>query len=305
MSEIEGGRIVLVAGTARSGSTVLDLMLGSGPASFSCGEVKAWFRPSKPHHLSPRCQCGSQVCPVWTRLVDLRPAEFHRGVISRLGHQVVVDSSKTLSWLRDCRRWAEQAGLRVDLVLTWKDPLELAWSFARRASGDFAVEPVLDHFKSYYTMAISLGIPVTAVRNADLQADPAGTVAFINTVLELPGRDGQEEFWRTEHHHLFGSEAAIRQLGSRSQAPSAPTPSKFVDRWQRECSRPEIAAVAELLASLTPGSVSSPGPTGSGRFGPGKYVVQRSVESARTISVGLRNPSLVIERRRVRRKRRT
>lgn len=50
--------LISICGEGQSGSTMLDLMLGNGYDTFSCGEVYAWFRPWRTHHFRITCSCG-------------------------------------------------------------------------------------------------------------------------------------------------------------------------------------------------------------------------------------------------------
>jgi UDP-N-acetylglucosamine transferase subunit ALG13 len=64
----QGPRIVFVAGWGRSGSTLLDRMLGQVPGVFSAGELRdVWRRGVLEDRL---CGCGERfsTCPVWTEI---------------------------------------------------------------------------------------------------------------------------------------------------------------------------------------------------------------------------------------------
>jgi hypothetical protein len=63
-------RIVYVVGKGRSGSTLLDDLLGTVPGVASLGELRLlWSRGFAPGY---RCACGEDVssCPVWSRAVE-------------------------------------------------------------------------------------------------------------------------------------------------------------------------------------------------------------------------------------------
>lgn len=67
-------RVVFIAGEGRSGSTLLDRILGSCPGFFSCGElIFIWDRGLANDQL---CGCGEvfSSCPLWTTV--LRNCEF-------------------------------------------------------------------------------------------------------------------------------------------------------------------------------------------------------------------------------------
>ena len=74
-------RLVMVCGAARSGTTMLDLMLGNAEDAFSCGEIYALFRPFRTHHFDPECTCGSRDCDTWRQLRAVPEADFHRSVL--------------------------------------------------------------------------------------------------------------------------------------------------------------------------------------------------------------------------------
>ncbi|HSA66372.1 MAG TPA: sulfotransferase, partial [Methyloceanibacter sp.] len=74
-------RVIYIAGTSHSGSTLLDLMLNAHPAIFSAGEVLKLNRQLGINHprkqTGASCSCGAPSlwqCPVWSR-VDARTRE--------------------------------------------------------------------------------------------------------------------------------------------------------------------------------------------------------------------------------------
>ena len=62
-------QVVYIAGYGRSGSTLLDSLLGNHPQVFGAGEVNRVFRRL---HLNEPCACGSTMrdCAFWTAVVD-------------------------------------------------------------------------------------------------------------------------------------------------------------------------------------------------------------------------------------------
>lgn len=57
-------QIAYIAGYGRSGSTLLDVLIGALPGTVGAGELRHLFREA---HRQARCSCGSLVtaCPVW------------------------------------------------------------------------------------------------------------------------------------------------------------------------------------------------------------------------------------------------
>lgn len=68
--------LINILGAGRSGTTMLDLMLGNDNNSFSLGEVHAWFRPFRKHHFEIDCNCGNKNCNYWTEVKNLKEKLF-------------------------------------------------------------------------------------------------------------------------------------------------------------------------------------------------------------------------------------
>ena len=62
-------RIVYIAGYGRSGSTLLDILLGNHPRMFGVGEVSAFFQEWSG---GTPCSCGHslEACPFWSEVID-------------------------------------------------------------------------------------------------------------------------------------------------------------------------------------------------------------------------------------------
>ena len=120
--------LVNICGTARSGNTMLDLILGNSDDTFSCGEVYAWFHPYRQHHFKINCSYGNNPCQTWEKIKDEPENEFHAAIFKTLGVSFVIDSSKDLCWLIDTQTWAFANNLKSINLVIWKDLLELAYS---------------------------------------------------------------------------------------------------------------------------------------------------------------------------------
>ena len=64
-------RVLFIGGYARSGSTVLDILLGQSEGFCSVGELR--FIWQRGFVEDQRCGCGETFsqCPFWTRVVDV------------------------------------------------------------------------------------------------------------------------------------------------------------------------------------------------------------------------------------------
>lgn len=201
--------IVTICGMSRSGSTMLDLILGNSPDAFSCGEVYAWFRPHRKHHFKIDCSCGEDPCLVWEKIKNVEEHRFHKFVIQELGVHFVIDSSKDLCWMVDTQTWGEKSNLTVHNLLIWKEPIDLVYSFWKRGQSFSCWKK---SFVSYYGKFFQMDIPFRAVKYNAIVEDPSGTTKEICNTIGMPYSLGKEKFWKKEHHCLFGSGGIKQQL---------------------------------------------------------------------------------------------
>lgn len=203
--------LVNVCGAGRSGTTMLDLMLGNASNAFSCGEVYAWFRPWRTTHFNPICPCGENPCLVWKKIKDCEESSFHLNVFEQLNVDFVVDSSKQLYWIIDSYEWAKTNDISVYNILIWKDPVNLSYSHWKRGEGLWYWR---EEFSRYYGKVIELGLPVIAIKLEDLVANPSEKLSEICEAIGMPYFEGKERFWEKQHHHFFGSKGTRDQVSS-------------------------------------------------------------------------------------------
>ena len=213
--EVNLSTLVKVCGAGRSGTTMLDLMLGNAEDAFSCGEVYAKFRPWLDYHYRAECRCGQHPCPVWQEIGPTSEREFHTAVFSKLGVRFVIDSSKELCWLIDAQDWAVSNGIRVINLLLWKDPINLAYSHWKRGGGLMFWRR---SFLSYYGKFLDTGLPFRSVYFNDLVGNPQRKLKDICAAMGMSYREGQERFWEKQHHYLFGSQGAYEQVVEKRSA---------------------------------------------------------------------------------------
>ncbi len=77
-TSVDTTTVVYIAGYGRSGSTLLDLLLGRLDGWFSMGEFRLFWHATRDHW---RCGCGADVenCDVWSQVLrDVAPADRER-----------------------------------------------------------------------------------------------------------------------------------------------------------------------------------------------------------------------------------
>lgn len=203
---------IKICGASRTGSTMLDLMLGNADDAFSCGEINAWFRPQRRHHFQLECRCGQKPCLVWEKIAYVPERQFHSTVLSKLGVHFVIDSSKDLCWVLDSQKWAVDSGIRVFNIVIWKNPIDHIYSFWKRGRSFKAWHK---EFMGYYGRFLDTGLPFRAVSVDDLVSSPKHKLKEICDAVGISYTEEQEEFWRKQHHYVFGSYGVFKQMKAK------------------------------------------------------------------------------------------
>jgi len=250
--------LVLVCGAARSGTTMLDLMLGNSDDAFSTGEIYALFRPFRMHHFDPVCNCGDPDCAVWAELRHVPEHQLHLRVSQQPGIRYVIDSSKDLRWVLDSNRWAAKNGLQVRNLLIWKDPIDLAHSHWKRGR---PVDYFRKAFLDYYQRFLTLNLPFVSVSYSRLVTADTRVFAMLCENLGMTSSLDQAEFWHKQHHHFFGSAGTASQVGEGSSTLSLRRdfPEEFVSAYDAylEALGPDTE-MNELIAQLEAHEISNP-----------------------------------------------
>lgn len=203
-------KLINICSTGRSGSTMVDLILGNDESALSLGEVYAWFRPWRTNHFELVCACGQNPCPVWDRVKDIPESRFHEQLFHLLAVESVVDSSKKLTWVIDNNIWAyKRQTYKVYNILLYKDPVSLVYSHWKR--GNRNVERVLG-FYDYYARFFKSGLPFVAVNYNALVQEPYAVIERLCHIVGVRFFEERLFFWKERNHHLFGSGGVKKQL---------------------------------------------------------------------------------------------
>lgn len=221
-------KAVFIAGTGHSGSTLLDLILGSHSRLESVGEVR---RPkAKDGKEESMCTCGSALssCSYWGPIFDrmrirgIDPVEFLQKwsarserstpeanetfvseVLRQSGKQVYVESSKTLKRLA-CL--SASAALDVYVLHLVRDGRAYTFSNMKRGYNPHASavhwwrenHRILAHKQFYRDRWMN-------VRYETLARSPAEEIKKIMHFIGEDFEDEQMQFKRSTHHNLAGN----------------------------------------------------------------------------------------------------
>lgn len=209
-------QVIFVGSTAYSGSTFLDLTLAHDKAGFSCGEVNAFFFPTRPHHINPncaafpKCSCSRNKCKIWQSLNKNGPDHLYQSIFDHFPDvDFIVDSSKDPFWIAEQNERLGKAKIAVKNIAIWKSPLEIAISFSKRKQENKWEKSWVSYYRNFDTL---LGENWRAVRYKDFVKDPE-TLQQLCRVLNISNFPGKEQYWRKyPYYTLFGNHSAIIHL---------------------------------------------------------------------------------------------
>jgi len=214
-------RVVYVVSRAHSGSTLLDLLLGTHPEVFSVGEAKMFAQESE-----KLCTCGAErwdACEFWSA-VDARMRadggsgvaqaaiesdeaalfgdynrRFFSAVAAQSGSSVIVDSSKDYTRLRRFLK----SDLEPRVLHLVRSPRGVAFSNMRKGGrlGRECRTYVREHLAALRALR---GRPHLEVRYEDLARNPAGELERILSWLGLVFDPAQLAGWKGHERHNFG-----------------------------------------------------------------------------------------------------
>ncbi len=240
--------IIYIAGSGHSGSTLLDLLLGSHSQIESVGEVYKYLDPQRRMRIL-RCTCGATIdeCAYWQSVQQAATSDgedalsaadrSHRALVAVLrvsGKRLICDSSKTLEQLAV---YAEHPDLfDLQILHLVRDGRGTAFSMNRKWLRMLAQHGSAEHAKStirarsknpmvygYYVSIVRwlrLNLRIAhrfaahpgyhAIRYEDLADNPQLGLQAIMDRLNLPFEASQLDFARQQHHNVGGNSMRVR-----------------------------------------------------------------------------------------------
>ena len=205
-------QVIYITGFGRSGSTILDIVLGSAPNVFGCGELNAFVRSGLLR--GEPCSCGAPVpdCSVWSEVVKAWPLARDKSALR--AYSSIVDKADRSPLIRS----------RVSAR---------AWDFFRRHSADLyqAISEVvgavvlIESSKSPHRLRNLLDLQGIDFQAIHLIRDVVGVVSSMHRRLaadpsagvakDIPSRSPFKTVaaWRASNH---SAERVCRDMGDRS-----------------------------------------------------------------------------------------
>jgi hypothetical protein len=205
-------KVIFVAGSSYSGSTLFDMLLSSAEDGFSAGEVCALFYPYRGHHLNPSCGCGNEKCTLWPEVKRNGKGNIYRAIFSRYPEvSYIVDSSKNPLWIKDQASRIVHHDMEVHHLIIWKTPFEFALSRHKRRR----LRGWKRAWKNYHQLYVSLINDWNAVKYSDIALNSVSTLKGVCSHVGIEYFEGKEQYWKYKHHTLFGNTRAKIHLYDR------------------------------------------------------------------------------------------
>ena len=220
MSRPRAVHIVNVVSPSYTGTTWLNLVLGSHSRAFALGPPeRVWA--SRGSDWKDACRVHAEACPFWPEFARHYDADrnFYLQLAERTGRDVFVINNPS-----EAHRRAElgHPDVVVHEIRLIRDGRALAASFARHHEADFLdavrrfAKPVLESFEVDFQR-----VDVPTLRYEEVMADPEGALRTISNAVGVEWSAESLEYFGFEHHITSGNHATIagvRQLQDAGEA---------------------------------------------------------------------------------------
>jgi hypothetical protein len=183
---------------------MLDMMLSNSTEGFSVGEVHALFRPYRPHHFKPICGCGDLECHIWENIRDQGEEQLYKTIFDKFQEvKYIVDSSKNPFWINKQMNALAKQGYDVYNILVWKTPIDFCSSMLKRNR-----KGCIKGWVNYYRLYLSLIENWIPISYKELANNPSQSLLNLCNILEIDHQIEMENYWKKQHHTLFGNDSA-------------------------------------------------------------------------------------------------
>lgn len=190
-------KIIIVGGSNRSGTTMLNLIIANDERAMALGEVGHLFRPHFKEHQDKIDELLKD--ERWRKVIEGGKKNLYSNLIELFPEvDIFVDSTKMPEWGKAQMRF--NPNLNIKNIISFKHPQDLLKSFSKRnatADGERTIH-------SYYEKSFFM---FPNFRSIGLSALVKNEEAFkkLCAYLEIPYFETKKEFWNRKHPNFFGS----------------------------------------------------------------------------------------------------
>lgn len=210
--------VVFVLSATRSGSTWLNVVLGSTSWAASVGEYMRPFTV-KGHVACRLCEAeGLSECTELHGIEAVAPRDAYRFAAERLGKRVIIDCSKELDW---CSRFLGRDDIDARLIHLVRNPCGFVESEGRRLP-DLSHRDLLDLWerknREIEDFVAASGATAKFASYDDLADDPDAHFPKLCDFIGHSWEPAAIKYWLVPHHGLGGNGAAWLYLRNRKVA---------------------------------------------------------------------------------------
>ena len=194
-----GKKIIFIAGTSYSGSTLIDLILSNSSNATSVGEIESIFNPVKIHHLKKIEEIKSD--PVWGPVLNKGVSQLYQNLHDILDVETIVDSSKNPAWIRyHIDRLPQDVSYQV--ILVFKSLPDLKHSYEKRGRYNWA-----KIYKRYHNLFFNTISDFDRIEYKDIPLRSNKFWALLKR-LDIELDEERLEFWNQPRTNFFGNNNA-------------------------------------------------------------------------------------------------
>lgn len=194
-----GKKIIFIAGTSYSGSTLIDLILSNSNNAISVGEIESIFNPVKIHHLKKIKEIKSDA--IWGPVLNRGVNQLYQNLHDILDVEIIVDSSKNPAWIRyHIDRLPKDVS--YDVVLVFKSLPDLKYSYEKRGRYNW-----VKIYKSYHNLFFNTISKFERIEYKDIPLRTDKFWALLKR-LDFELDDERLQFWNKTRTNFFGNNNA-------------------------------------------------------------------------------------------------
>jgi len=191
-------KFILIGGSNRSGTTLLNLILANDPKAMALGEVINIFEPKYPHHREKIASLIKED-PVWAQIISEGVDKLYSNLIKSFPDiDYFIDSSKTPEWYKN--QIEQNPDLDIKNLLIFKHPLDQKKSHLKRSANAKWKLITLNYYRRYL-------FTIDNFRSVSLSAflKDITVLEKLCSHLSMPFSADKMEYWNREHPNFFGS----------------------------------------------------------------------------------------------------
>ena len=191
-------KIIFVGGTARSGSTLLDMILSNDPKAMSLGEIIALFQPTRKHHFEEIKKLKTY--SVWNKILKDGEKRLYHNLNKYFPDiNIYVDSSKDPFWFK-YHSTINKDEFDIRNILIYKNPYELANSFIKRGKNEAWIHNYIHYHRKYF----SLTEDFVTIAYKDLINIPIA-LEMLCRIIGIQYTPTKVNYWERDQTTFFGS----------------------------------------------------------------------------------------------------